>query len=746
MSVQPRDRIGADVIMNRLVALMLLAFSANNLYTAAALDDAIGHEFQNADEQLRITYLQVNSQIDSAKQAKLKAAQTAWEKYRALASEAFASVIDAKRNQEAIDRYSASLAWSRVSHLRRMTEHRDLKGSESDFRDADETLNMNYKQALRMREWREPREALRKAELAWILYRDAAIESESSVCPDPASAALYIKTELTYERSRNLRVWIARRFDGPPDLEKELYLAQLFSDKKDVLQKAIDFFAKDAGHSLPLVMSEIGMLPATVSPLFQKLGATAIPSLLDVTDKSNRAMDQMPVFLAATGPEIVPELIARISNTNNAASQMSIAALVRLSAYAEDAIPKLLEVVKSPDTDHAGPYGRKDLAVHALVAIAPDRPEVIETIIDAYIASEPGDERFTYALRKLGHAASSALPTMIERGCGSNGSSHDAYTIDGIISSEDTALIPSLIEGLVEPKGKHWPGFARALAKMGEPAVPPLKRLLQDQNENNVQRAAETLVMMKHPPSDLVDTLIALSSKRDASGSIYLLTLASRLGEAAKPAVPMLEDLYRKGRPDVRMAALNSLHAIAPDLEVVKKNWLPEPFVVDPYYDAGCYDASGQTETMEQYAIEADFNNDGVMDIAISIGTFGTGGGGWNLYLGVSPGKYKAMRDFEAPRRMTLYTREKEKGVGYLQIYWHSSAGTGTELLYRITMNGINPLQSVDVQWNENDREIPVDRNEKLPALNGYVERGFAAKVIDKKSLLVESPDRFQLR
>jgi len=716
---------------------MLLAINVTSVSIAVALDDAPGQESLNADEQLRAACAEVNAQLDPAEQLKLEAAQKAWEKYRVLACEAVAITIDAKRSQKSIERYSADLAWSRVSHLRRMTELRDLKGSESDFRDADETINKVYKREIGMRERREPREALRNAQRAWIVYRDAATESESAVCPNPASAALYIKTELTYERSRNIRWRAALRYSiGPPDLETELYLAQLLSDKAEVRQKAIDFLAIDADKSLPLPMTEISTLPMSVSPYFQRLGAAAIPSLLDATDTSNHAMDQMPVFLAATGPAIVPELIARISSTNAVASQMSIAALARLSAHAKDAVPSLIEVIKAPDVDQAGHYGRKALAVQALLAIAPDNPDFIKALVDVYVASPKNDERFDKALRKLGRAASAALPTMIARAQGPDGSSSAAYCIDGLITSEDTALIPPLIEGLIDPAGKHSLGFSRALAKMGEPAVPPLKKLLQDNDDMKVQRAAETLAMMKYPPDDFVDTLIALSQKRDAAEAIFFLGLVSKFGEAAKPAIPSLLNLYDSGRPDVRMAALRSLHAIAPDLEIVKKNWQSEPYVIDPYYDAGCYGSLEPTEMMKQYAIEADFNNDGVMDVAISAGGFGKGGGGWNLYLGVSPRKYKRVRGLEAPLQMNLYTKENDKGIGYLGFYWYSSGRTGTELLNRITMEGIEQVGAVDVEWDANGTKIPVDENEQLPAPKGYVESRLVGKVIDKEFLL----------
>ena len=82
------------------------------------------------------------------------------------------------RGQEILDEFCAALTWSRVSHLNRMLTPAALVGADSDFRDADDAINRAYKDRRRLIERREPLEALKQAQLAWIAYRDAAAGSE----------------------------------------------------------------------------------------------------------------------------------------------------------------------------------------------------------------------------------------------------------------------------------------------------------------------------------------------------------------------------------------------------------------------------------------------------------------------------------------------------------------------------------------------------------------------------------------
>ncbi len=727
--------------MSRLFCIVTATLILCFVSASAAPEEEWKQKLQNAEAQLTATYAQVEAQLDAAQTLKLQAAQKAWDEYRKLAFDWFVKESEgySDRGEEANDTYSASLTWSRVSHLSRMLAPRDLNGSESEFRDADDAINRVYKLKRHLLGRRESCEALKKVQLVWIRYRDAAAESESSVCPNPPSAAVYIKTELTYERASSLKAGeysFARRLaTAPPDLEKELSLALLRSENADIRQKAVDFFRENANESLPLLIAQFrtGLLPVQAAPIFERLGPVAIPPLLELIDKRAYVQDSPPVFLAATGPAVIPDLIPRISSTYRGTSQMSMSALALLGANAKDAVPALLDIINRHKTGSQEEAWRSRSAAQAILNIAPDNSEVVKTIVDAYLASPANDETFTSALSKLGPAAKEALPTLIDRALDSRQGSEAPYALHCIISPEDTELIPSLTEGLINPGTYDWMGFGLALAKIGDSAVPPLKTLLQSQDKMVVRRAATTLVRIGHPPDDVIATLISLSNEEDVSEAIFFIDILAQYGESAKAAVPTLLNLYRSNRPGVSAAALNALHSIAPDSEEVKRIWLPDPYVLDPFYDARSYSESNLTDFHPPEVLEADFNNDGLMDIAICIG-MGNSFGGWNLYLKAAEHKYKWMGDFEAPRHVTLYT--KEKGVGYLGVYWHASAWTGTEGLFKITMDELSLAKSVDVEAAAGGGVCTVNSDEALPIPKGYTETRLSAKAIEKETLL----------
>ncbi|MFA6240071.1 MAG: hypothetical protein WC655_04035, partial [Candidatus Hydrogenedentales bacterium] len=134
--------------------------------------------------------------------------------------------------------------------------------------------------------------------------------------------------------------------------------------------------------------------------------------------------------------------------------------------------------------------------------------------------------------------------------------------------------------------------------------------------------------------------------------------------------------------------------------------------------------------------LEADFNNYGIEDLAVSGPSveFGTGGGPWSLYLKVADRKYKKIGGFGAPRTVNLFT--KEKGVGYMGAYWHMSGQSGGEMLFKITMNEFTEVKSVMVEWDAEGNERTVNRDERLPIPKGYTKTRLSAKAIEKEMLL----------
>lgn len=720
--------------------VLVLLFSITPLEALAGVEEESGQKLQQAESQRQGIYEQLMSKLEPAQKAKLEAAETAWKNFQTRAIDAFAKETEdyGYSGVKANNAYSAALVWSRISHLNRMLAPSALRGTESDFRDADTMINEVYKERRRLLDRRAPSEALKQAQLAWIKYRDTAAASESAVCPDPVSATLRVKTELTYERALFIRAGkfcLSQRLSqAPPDLEREFYLAQLLSKDKAIRQQAVDFFMTCANDALPLLLAQakFGMLPADTAPIFQKLGTAAIPPLLALADNPGMADNVLPTLLAATGPAIIPELLKRATSDKPEISIVASNALAQFGPRAKDAIPTLLEITKK-----SGSVLQRVSAGRAALSIAPEDTEVAKAIIDGYLTwPQRGNSfEFTDLVRSLGPRAKSALPSLIKDARDQKFDFCSLSIIEHLVSTDDTELVPDLIDALVNPNTEYWDSCGRSFAKIGDPAVPALVKQLQSTDTVTIQRVATVLLSMKRGSRELAKSLLTRVNSADVFTSVTFIDLLAKVPQAGKESVPTLLDLYKSNRPGLSVAALYALHAIAPDLEEVKQAWVSAPFVTDPYYDAGCYRIPEHHTTGPHYMIKGDFNNDGKEDVAISDTEFGAGGGPWQMYLKITDQKYKKLGEFNAPFGFMLFTG-KQRGVNYIRIYCHMTADTGNEELFKVTMDKLEAVKSVDVEWDDKGNETPVDPDESIPVPKNCSERRLDAVAIDNDFLI----------
>ena len=732
-----------DSHMFKMFCTFLRVFALSALVASASTVEESRQKLQQAETQRQSAYEQLMSRLVPAQKTKLESAEKAWKNFQTLAVDAFAQKTKDYRysGEKASNEYSMALVWSRVSHLNRMLPPSALSGTDSDFQDADKMINDVYKDQRRSLERIEPSKALKLAQLAWIKYRDAAAESESAVCPDPVSAAIRVKTELTYERALFLHedgfLLSQRLSQAPPDLQREFYLAQLLSKSKEIRQRSIDFFLACANDAFPLLLEQakIGMLPVEAAPIFQKLGTAAIPPLLVLADDPGMANNVLPTLLAATGPAIISELLKRATSEKPEISMVATSALAQFGPQARDTIPTLLEI-----TRNSGSVLQRAGAGRAALRIAPEDPEVAKVILDRYLNRPKNDssigekDPFTDLVCSLGLKVKSVLPILIKDARDRKFDYNSLVIIEHLVSADEAELVPDLIDVLINPASRYWDYCGRSLAKIGDPAVPALLKLLQSTDTVTVQRAATVLVSMKQGSHEMATALLARLNSADTISTIAFIDLLAGIPQIRKESVPALLNLYKSNRPGLSTAALYALHAIAPDLEEVKRAWVPAPFVTDPYYDAECYRMPESTPSGPHYMITGDFNNDGNDDLAISGTEFGTGGGPWQMYLKVADRKYKKLDDFGAHHSITLFTG-KQRGVGYIRIYWHMSAYTGNEELYKVTMDKLEMVKSVAVEWDEKRNEIPVDRDEAIPAPKDCTEKTLDAVAIDNNIL-----------
>ncbi len=103
--------------------------------------------------------------------------------------------------------------------------------------------------------------------------------------------------------------------------------------------------------------------------------------------------------------------------------------------------------------------------------------------------------------------------------------------------------------------------------------------------------------------------------------------------------------------------------------------------------------------------IRADFDNDGITDIALSeSSTWGNAGGQWLLFRGQSDGKYVYWGTlFFSPSAARV--RTLAGGTSEMVLYVRKSVSRGAIQVYRVTSAGISPVSDLSL-----DLDRPSDR------------------------------------
>jgi len=101
----------------------------------------------------------------------------------------------------------------------------------------------------------------------------------------------------------------------------------------------------------------------------------------------------------------------------------------------------------------------------------------------------------------------------------------------------------------------------------------------------------------------------------------------------------------------------------------------------------------------ERYRIIADFNQDGILDLALSynVNFFGNGGGQFTLYLGTDGAKYLNSGKFMAHPSASVIAIEKWNGNSRLWTYLHGGGGIGSLGHYYISEKGLSDFQGITI-------------------------------------------------
>jgi hypothetical protein len=100
----------------------------------------------------------------------------------------------------------------------------------------------------------------------------------------------------------------------------------------------------------------------------------------------------------------------------------------------------------------------------------------------------------------------------------------------------------------------------------------------------------------------------------------------------------------------------------------------------------------------QRYRFRADFNCDGVPDIAVSDDRheFGKMGGAFAIYLGTRTGKWRYVGSITA-HPLALHLEKRRDGEGILTVYLRSSGTAGGLIRYSVSERGVKGLSSKEM-------------------------------------------------
>ena len=119
-----------------------------------------------------------------------------------------------------------------------------------------------------------------------------------------------------------------------------------------------------------------------------------------------------------------------------------------------------------------------------------------------------------------------------------------------------------------------------------------------------------------------------------------------------------------------------------------------------------------QGEQFERCRYVADFNYDGIMDLALSepMYTFGTGGGSYTLYIGNADGSFKKLCEHVFGGIMSLKMRKAGKGILYVGS--HCGGGCLSVAEYSVSKSDIKKISSKTLYVGDYDNSLQEDNEE----------------------------------
>lgn len=288
-----------------------------------------------------------------------------------------------------------------------------------------------------------------------------------------------------------------------------------------------------------------------------RIGAPALPSLVAAFEREGALA--AVVEMGASGREAMPALVCALEHESPEARWLALLALAGVIGPGDgDLIPQLVELTRDPSPQVQA------VALKALKAMGPVcAPALVEMIVTG---SAEECRMATWALVDLEHEAAPLLPDLASI-VASEGEDHRreaaCLVLQEVGADHPDVVIPALAAALHDTSwGLRWRA-ARALGKLGEPAVPALVEVLDDEDPAVRRSAAEALGEMGEIASPAIPALVEMLEHPAWQSQDAAAAALGAIGPAAADAAPLLLDRLATGPLVLAASSARALGSIA---------------------------------------------------------------------------------------------------------------------------------------------------------------------------------------
>jgi HEAT repeat protein len=274
---------------------------------------------------------------------------------------------------------------------------------------------------------------------------------------------------------------------------------------------------------------------------------------------------------AAGAVPVLVDLLKKPDESDGSTFHWSAKALALFQADAREAAPPLIEVVQ----DNSRPTATREVALETLTYIGTAHPRVVPTLI-ALLQNPPSGElsrandeasfraNAAASLGIIGSGASAAVPALARATRDPfEAVRRNAAVSLGAMGGQAEVALPALVDALLSDDSPAVQDeAARAIAKVGPPAIPVLERLLQDDEPQARKRAAAALGSMGPPAKAVRDALIAALNDADADVRLTAAESLWAITGEAEPIVPTLVNALSSDDRQIRLRASRQLIAL----------------------------------------------------------------------------------------------------------------------------------------------------------------------------------------